>query len=116
MKKRVQTTKRNISSFALLLVLMFNICSTTLFVHIHHTDEATIAHSHPFTGKPESHHHSSTSFNHIARQVISEMRIAETTPLNQVDNFIEVMQSIDVVVSRSQQSLEQRSLRAPPVA
>ena len=116
MENTVQTTKRNIWSFTLLLVLMFNICSTTLFIHIHHIDETTIAHSHPFTGNPESHQHSSASLNHIARLAISEMRIAETTLLNTVDHYTEFMQSVAVVIPETQQSVDQQSLRAPPVA
>ena len=112
----VQTNKRYIFSLTLLLLMMFNICSTTLFIHSHHIDETTIAHSHPFAGNPDSHHHSSASLNHIARQVISEMRVAETTLLNHVDNGIEFFLSSTVAVPATQLSVDQESLRAPPVA
>jgi hypothetical protein len=96
--------------------MIFNIGSTTLFIHSHHINETTIAHSHPFAGKPDSHHHSSASLDFIARQVISEMRIAETTLLNHVDNCTEFMQSSAVAVAETQLSVDQTSLRAPPVA
>lgn len=112
----MQTKKRNIFSLTLLLLVVFNIVSTTLFIHSHHINETTIAHSHPFTGNPDSHHHSSASLNLIARQIISEMRIAETTLLNHVDNYTEFMQSIVVAVPHTQLSVEKKSLRAPPVA
>lgn len=96
--------------------MIFNIGSTTLFIHSHHINETTIAHSHPFAGRPDSHHHSSASLDFIARQVISEMRIAETTLLNHVDNYTEFMQSTAVVIQKSQLHVDQASLRAPPVA
>ena len=112
----MQTKKRNIFSLTLLLLMIFNICSTTLFIHSHNIDETTIAHSHPFAGKPDSHHHTSTSINFIARQVISEMRIAETTLLNHVDNGTEFLQSVTVATPHALLSLEIESLRAPPVA
>lgn len=112
----MQTKKRNIFSLTLLLLLIFNICSTTLFIHSHHINETTIAHSHPFAGNPDSHHHTSASLNLIDRQAISEMRVAETTLLNYVDNGIELMQSVAVAIPHTQLGTSQTSLRAPPVA
>lgn len=112
---RVQTTKRNIFSFTLLLLVIFNIVSTTLFIHSHHINETTIAHSHPFMGNPDSHHHSSVSLNFIARQVISEMRTAETTLLGHVDTYTEFRQSVEVAMPHAQLSVELTSLRAPPM-
>jgi hypothetical protein len=116
MAKKVQTTKRNIFSFTLLLLAIFNIVSTTLFIHSHRINETTIAHSHPFAGRPDSHHHSSASLNFIARQVISEMLIAETTLLNFVGNYTEYVQSTAVVAADTRLQVDQTSLRAPPVA
>ncbi|MBQ5710651.1 MAG: hypothetical protein IIV76_04460 [Alistipes sp.] len=97
--------------------MIFNIGSTTLFIHSHHINETTIAHSHPFAGRPDSHHHSSASLILIARQTISEMRIAQTALLlDYVDNYTEFMQSTAVVIQKSQLHVDQASLRAPPVA
>ena len=66
-------------------------------------------------GNPDSHHHSSVSLNFIARQVISEMRTAETTLLGHVDTYTEFRQSVEVAMPHAQLSVKLTSLRAPPM-
>lgn len=112
----VQTTKRNIFSLVLLSLVLLNIGATTLFVHHHHIDERIVAHSHPFSGNPEAHDHSASSLLLVARQAISEMRVAETLRINFVDVCVEFEQSIEEPLHIIAQDADFSSLRAPPVA
>lgn len=73
----MQTTKRNIFSVMLLLVAIFNLTSTTLFLHTHLLNEQIIVHSHPFASSPDSHSHTASSLDIISRQTISEAVITQ---------------------------------------
>ncbi len=112
----MQTTKRNIFSLVLLSLVLLNIGATTLFVHHHHIDERIVAHSHPFSGNPEAHDHSASSLLLVARQAISEMRVAETLRINFVDVCVEFEQSIEEPLHIIAHDADFSSLRAPPVA
>lgn len=112
----MQTTKRNIFSLVLLSLVLLNIGATTLFVHHHHIDERIVAHSHPFSGNPEAHDHSASSLLLVARQAISEMRVAETLRIDFVDVCVEFEQSVEEPLHIIAQDADFSSLRAPPVA
>lgn len=113
---KVQIAKRNIFNLMLLVVVMFNLTSTTLFLHRHQIDERIIVHSHPFSGSPESHSHSTSSLDIIARQAISEALAITTFTIEQCDDFVEFVAAIPSSYNAISQSVSGESLRAPPVA
>lgn len=115
-RTKVQRLKRNILSLLLLSLVLLNIGATTLFVHHHHIDERVIAHSHPFSGNPEAHDHSASSLLLVARQAISEMRVAEIVRIDFVDMGVEFEQSIVELLHITTRTSDFSSLRAPPVA
>ena len=100
----------------LLVVVMFNLTSTTLFLHIHQINERTIVHSHPFSGSPESHSHSTSSLDIIARQAISEALATTTFIIKQCDDFVEFESVVSPLYNAISQSVSGEPLRAPPVA
>lgn len=112
----VLTVKRQIFSWLLLLFVLFNIGSATLFVHRHDIAGCTIFHSHPFSGNPESHSHSLAQLEFISRAanpdiVISDVEsLSEYSPILELSYNVERPSNIFIILHGS------THLRAPPVA
>lgn len=100
----------------LLVVVMFNLASTTLFLHRHIINERTIVHSHPFSGSPESHSHSTSSLDIIARQAISEALASVPVEFEQGADCVELDRVVPIIIKAVSQQVVYESLRAPPVA
>lgn len=69
--------RNSILSLLLMLVMIFNIAGTTLFVHSHDIGGISIVHSHPYAGLPTSHTHTSSHAGLIARLAAVDMLLAE---------------------------------------
>lgn len=112
----VQIAKRDIFSLMLLVVVMFNLTSTTLFIHRHIIDERTIVHSHPFSGSPESHSHSTSSLDIIARQATTEALASSNLSVECSVEYVEFGRVVPIAIEATSLSVAYQSLRAPPVA
>lgn len=112
----VQIAKRNIFSLMLLVVVMFNLTSTTLFMHRHIIDERTIVHSHPFSGSPESHSHSTSSLDIIARQATTEALASSNLSVECSVEYVEFDRVVPIAIEATSLSVAYQSIRAPPVA
>lgn len=99
-----------------MLVMVFNIAGTTLFVHSHDIDGVSIVHSHPYTGLPTSHSHSSSHANLIARLASADMLLAEPLTLSTSNTEIEAKSPCFRVYLSSVWCAAQQQLRAPPMA
>ena len=108
--------KSSILSLLLMLVMVFNIAGTTLFVHSHDIDGVSIVHSHPYTGLPTSHSHSSSHANLIARLASVDMLLAEPLTLSTSNTEIEAKSPCLRVYLSSVWCAAQQQLRAPPMA
>ena len=97
-----------------MLVMVFNIAGTTLFVHSHDIDGISIVHSHPYAGLPTSHTHTSSHAGLIARLASVDMLLAE--PLSISASSLE-LHSTTLCVEiefRDAWSVASQQLRAPP--
>lgn len=112
----VRNDKRSIFSFIMLLLILFNIGSTSLFVHSHTIEGDIIAHSHPFSGNPESHSHSLASLDIISRMVRGEMLLGEGLTMDVSCLCRTINLSDETYVFYSSVDYTSSQLRAPPVA
>lgn len=112
----VQAFKRNIFSLLLFALVLFNIGSSTLFIHKHNVEGHTIAHSHPFSGNPESHTHSLAQFNIIDRVSRADMLLSECVVVEPCDCVREFTPNIYNYRCSCSHLSNVASLRAPPVA
>lgn len=112
----VRNDKRSIFSFIMLLLILFNIGSTSLFVHSHIIEGDIIAHSHPFSGNPESHSHSLASLDIISRMVRGEMLLGEGFTMDVSCLCRTINLSDETYVFYSSVDYTSSQLRAPPVA
>lgn len=112
----VQTVKRNICSLLLLTLVLFNIGSSTLFIHKHNVEGHTIAHSHPFSGNPESHSHSLAQLDVISRVSRADMLLSECVVVEPCDYVREFTPNIYNYSCSCSHLSNTASLRAPPVA
>ena len=106
----------SILSLLLMLVMIFNITGTTLFVHSHDIDGVSIVHSHPYTGIPTSHSHTSSHATLIARIAAADMLISEPLTLLSSNPKIEAKSPRLELHLRSAWCTAQPQLRAPPMA
>lgn len=100
----------------LLMLVLFNIGSSTLFIHEHNIAGHVIAHSHPFSHNPESHSHSLSQLDLISRTSRAEMIFAESLVLEPCDIVLEIMLATCELSNYQLRSQSVVSLRAPPVA
>ena len=112
----MQLRKRDIFSLLLLVLVLFNIGSSTLFIHEHNIAGHVIAHSHPFSHNPESHSHSLAQLDLISRTSRAEMIFAESLVLEPCDIVLEIMLATCELSNYQLRSQSVVSLRAPPVA
>ncbi|MBO5901763.1 MAG: hypothetical protein J6Q36_05045 [Alistipes sp.] len=112
----MQLRKRDIFSLLLLMLVLFNIGSSTLFIHEHNIEGHIVAHSHPFANSPESHSHSLAQLELISRTSRAEMVFAESLVFEPCDIVLEVMLATCELNHYQLRSLSVASLRAPPVA
>ena len=100
----------------LLMLVLFNIGSSTLFIHEHNIAGHVIAHSHPFSHNPESHSHSLSQLDLISRTSRAEMIFDESLVLEPCDLVLEIMLATCELSNYQLRSQSVVSLRAPPVA
>ena len=112
----MQLHKRDIFSLLLLVLVLFNIGSSTLFIHEHNIQGHVIAHSHPFSHNPESHSHSLSQLDLISRTSRAEMVLSESLVFEPCDIVLEVMLATCELSHYQLRSQSVASLRAPPVA
>ena len=112
----MQLRKRDIFSLLLLVLVLFNIGSSTLFIHEHNIAGHVIAHSHPFSHNPESHSHSLSQLDLISRTSRAEMIFDESLVLEPCDIVLEIMLATCELSNYQLRSQSVVSLRAPPVA
>lgn len=98
------------------MLVLFNIGSSTLFIHEHNIEGHIIAHSHPFANSPESHSHSLAQLELISRTSRAEMVLSESLVFEPCDIVLEVMLATCELNHYQLRSLSVASLRAPPVA
>lgn len=108
--------KSLIFSLLLMVVMVFNITTTTLFVHSHNIDGRDIVHSHPYTGAATSHSHSSAHADLISRIASPEMLAAAPEapsfePIARLnDGYCDVAPQLIAI------AIPSLALRAPPCA
>ena len=112
----MQLHKRDIFSLLLLVLVLFNIGSSTLFIHEHNIQGHVIAHSHPFSNNPESHSHSLSQLELISRMSRAEMVLSESPVFEPCDFVLEIMLDTCYLSDYDLRSTRVVSLRAPPVA
>lgn len=112
----VQTIKRNIMSWVLLLLVFLNIGSSTLFIHEHNIEGRIVAHSHPFSGNPESHSHSLAQLDLISRLSRADMLLSESVVVAPCDYLREFTPNIYNYSYSCSLLSSVAQLRAPPVA
>ena len=100
----------------MLVLVLFNIGSSTLFIHEHNIAGHKIAHSHPFSHNPESHSHSLSQLDIISRTSRAEMIFAESLVFEPCDLVLEIMLATCELCNYQLRSSNVASLRAPPVA
>ena len=100
----------------LLVLVLFNIGSSTLFIHQHNIEGHIVAHSHPFSHNPESHSHSLAQLDLISRTSRAEMVIADSLVFEPCDLVLEIMLATCELSHYQLRSQSVASLRAPPVA
>ena len=100
----------------LLMLVLFNIGSSTLFIHQHNIEGHIVAHSHPFSHNPESHSHSLSQLDIISRTSRAEMIFAESLVFEPCDLVLEIMLATCELTHYHLRSNSVDSLRAPPVA
>ena len=98
------------------MLVLFNIGSSTLFIHEHNIAGHKIAHSHPFSHNPESHSHSLAQLDLISRTSRAEMVIADSLVFEPCDLVLEIMLATCELSHYQLRSQSVASLRAPPVA
>lgn len=98
------------------MLVLFNIGSSTLFIHEHNIEGHIIAHSHPFANSPESHSHSLAQLELISRTSRAEMVFTESLVFEPCDIVLEIMLATCELNHYQLRSLSVASLRAPPVA
>ena len=108
--------KGGILSLLLMLVMIFNIAGTTLFVHSHNIDGVSIVHSHPYTGLPTSHSHTTSHAGLIARLATTDMLISE--PISVAASSLDLHSDKAVIEYRPSDVLcaSLNLLRAPPTS
>ena len=112
----MQLHKRDIFSLLLLVLVLFNIGGSTLFIHEHNIEGHIVAHSPPFSHNPESHSHSLSQLELISRTSRAEMVFAESLVFEPCDIVLEVMLATCEQNHYQLCSQSVASLRAPPVA
>ena len=100
----------------MLVLVLFNIGSSTLFIHQHNIEGHIVAHSHPFSHNPESHSHSLAQLDLISRTSRAEMVIADSLVFEPCDLVLEIMLATCELSHYQLRSQSVASLRAPPVA
>ncbi|MBR5139365.1 MAG: hypothetical protein IKV12_07455 [Alistipes sp.] len=98
------------------MLVLFNIGSSTLFIHQHNIEGHIVAHSHPFSHNPESHSHSLAQLDLISRTSRAEMVIADSLVFEPCDLVLEIMLATCELSHYQLRSQSVASLRAPPVA
>jgi hypothetical protein len=98
------------------VLVLFNIGSSTLFIHEHNIQGHVIAPSHPFSNNPESHSHSLAQLDIISRSSRAEMAIVDSLVFEPCDLVLEIMLATCELTHYQLRSQSVASLRAPPVA
>ncbi|MBR2368414.1 MAG: hypothetical protein IKA81_07405 [Alistipes sp.] len=96
--------------------MLFNIASSTLFIHEHIIDGRYIYHSHLYNGLPAAHSHTSAQLDILSRSAQPDIEPTACTliPIDTaIHNTIELNATYDLCSDLCSQS--SLSLRAPPV-
>lgn len=111
MQRRVQY----ISATLHLLVIMFWLGGTTLFVHSHIINGQDIVHSHPYTGSADDHSHSTDSVMQISRIANVDMLSGDGSYEEPFITEFDLAESIDNSEQITYIDISGVSLRSPPV-
>lgn len=98
-----------------LLVIIFWLGGTTLFVHSHIIDGQDIVHSHPYTGSADDHSHSTDSVLQISRIANVDMLSGDGSYEESIIAEFDLVESIDNSEQITHVDISGVSLRAPPV-
>lgn len=112
----MQKRARYIFAALHLLVIIFWLGGTTLFVHRHDINGKGIVHSHPYAGDAKDHRHTTPDILQIQR--IANLDIIDVDNSDGTNNLIakHIDKAIAVVEHTQSVDLRFTSLRAPPVA
>lgn len=98
-----------------LLVIMFWLGGSTLFVHSHIIDGQDIVHSHPYTGSADDHNHSTDSVLQISRIANVDMLSGDGSYEESLIAEFDLVESINSDEQITHVDISGVSLRAPPV-
>lgn len=96
------------------VVVLLNLCGTTLFMHSHIFGDDVVTHSHIFLGSPAEHSHTSAQVDLISRNANADFTLGESVEyegyIGVEDNTLEAKPCFDVALCY----IDHFSLRAPP--